>query len=74
MVDEKRYLDEDGLAEFWQIIQQYVKDNNADYDHMENKPKINGIVLSGDVTLEDLGVSLATDQQIIDLFGGEQNA
>lgn len=28
----------------------------GDYDGLENKPSINGVVLSGNLTLEDLGI------------------
>ena len=40
-----------------------VKDpsSSSDYNDLKNKPKINGVELSGDLTLEDIGAQPAGD-------------
>lgn len=45
----------------------------ADYEKIENKPTINGVELSGDLTLEDLNIAAEepeeiSDNDIMDLF------
>lgn len=37
---------------------------NVDYTALENKPKINGVELSGNKSLEDLGIGQPTDEQV----------
>ena len=40
-----------------------VKDpsSSSDYNDLKNKPSINGVTLSGDLTLEELGIQPAGD-------------
>ena len=40
----------------------------TDYETLTNKPRINGIILDGDISLEDLGVSTISDDQIDRIF------
>ena len=37
---------------------------NVDYSKVENKPKINGVELYGDKSLEELGIGTPTDKQV----------
>lgn len=39
---------------------------NADYAALSNKPKINGVELTGDKTAEELGIGQPTDEQVND--------
>jgi hypothetical protein len=39
-----------------------------DYNDLENKPSINGTVLEGDLTLEDIGISELTPEMVSELF------
>jgi hypothetical protein len=39
-----------------QAIQQAIIEGVKDYNLLENKPKINNVVLQGDKTLDELGV------------------
>lgn len=40
----------------------------GDYNALSNKPRINGIELSGDKTLDQLGVTGLTDEEIDSMF------
>lgn len=42
----------------------YGADGVIDYTELTNKPKINGVELTGDKSLEDLGIGQPTDEQI----------
>lgn len=38
------------------------------FDYLINKPTINGVELSGDMTLDDLGVSEISETELDDMF------
>lgn len=40
----------------------------TDYETLTNKPRINGVILDGDISLEDLGVSSISDETIDRIF------
>lgn len=40
----------------------------TDYETLTNKPRINGVILDGDTSLEDLGVSSISDNEIDRIF------
>lgn len=39
-----------------------------DYETLENKPSINGVELTGDMTLEDVGILELTPEMVSELF------
>lgn len=39
-----------------------------DYETLENKPTINGVPLSGDMTLEDVGILEMTPEMVSEIF------
>ena len=45
-------------------------EDRLDYNELRNKPMIDDVTIEGSLTLGDLGVTLATNQQILDMFGG----
>jgi hypothetical protein len=40
----------------------------TNYNALSNKPKVNGVTLSGDKSLEDLGIQIISNSEIDDLF------
>ena len=40
----------------------------TDYDELNNKPRINNVELSGDKSLEDLGISPLSDSEIMEII------
>ena len=50
----------------------YVRSGAADYGDIANKPSINGVTLEGDISLSDLGLIDAQEQDIEELFREEQ--
>lgn len=45
--------------------------NANSYELLQYKPRINGVELTGNKSLSDLGLVAITEQQVIDAFGGE---
>lgn len=39
-----------------------------DYNNLENKPSINGVELTQDMTLEDIGINEMTPEMISEIF------
>jgi len=39
-----------------------------DYEKLNNKPSVNGVELSGDKSLEDLGISPLSDSEIMEII------
>lgn len=39
-----------------------------DYDELENKPSINGTVLSSDMELKDIGIVEMTEEMVSEIF------
>ena len=49
-------------------IEEYIGgggETNGDYEKLDNKPRINGVELSGNKTLEELGITRVEDYAII---------
>ena len=45
----------------------------SDYENLKNKPQINSVTLSGNRSLEALGIEKITNSEILDLLeGGEE--
>lgn len=49
-----------------ELEKQYVTEKN--YNKLDNKPSINGIILIGDKTLEELGIKIGSDINILKEF------
>lgn len=50
-------LDKNGLEHFWENAKEYVDSNKTtSYSPLTDKPKINNVELSGNKTLNDIGV------------------
>lgn len=39
-----------------------------DYNNLENKPSINGVELTQDMTLEDIGINEMTPEMVSEIF------
>lgn len=50
-----------------EVFRSKVKPVN-DYSKLENKPRINGVILDGDISLENLGVYAMSNDQIDRIF------
>lgn len=48
-------------------------DSNVSYETLNNKPMINGVTLSGDKTLEDLGEQTMTNSELCDIVNYHYN-
>lgn len=46
----------------------------TDYETLTNKPRIHGVILDGDVSLEDLGISAISDDVIDRIFDETEGA
>ena len=45
-----------------------INGKQIDYEDVDNKPAINGVTLDGDKTLDDIGMSPLTNEQLTNLF------
>ena len=41
---------------------------SGDYNHLENKPSINGVTLENDKSFEELGVETMRNSEILEIF------
>lgn len=78
---ELKYLDENGLTYLWSKIKTYVTEKIADvsggvsdYADLTNKPKINGVELSGNKTTADLNISIPVNVSQLTNDSGYQTA
>lgn len=46
----------------------YNSGGSSDYENLANKPKINGVTLIGDKSIEELGVETMTNLEIKSIF------
>lgn len=56
-----------------EVFRSKVKPTN-DYSKLENKPRIHGVILDGDISLEDLGISAISDDAIDRIFDETEGA
>lgn len=64
-------LEMDNIAPTIDLEVQEVMEGNGgttDYDRLNNKPSINGAELSGDKSFADLGISLLSDSEIMEII------
>ena len=45
-------------------------DKNSNYSSLDNKPKINGVEINGDVSFDDLGLNEIVSNIVKDIMGG----
>lgn len=68
---ELEYIDTDDYNENFDLIDGQIKelydlkvDAVTNYDKLTNRPSIEGVMLTGDVTFEELGISEITEEEI----------
>lgn len=52
-----------------EIASDYSEGGTDNYNYLENKPKIEGVELLGDKSLEELGLSAMTNEDILKILG-----
>lgn len=64
-IGEEFTVDEDGTLHLADGVA-----STTNYEDLENLPSINGVTLSGDMTLEDIGIEALSDEEIEELLLG----
>ncbi len=55
------------------VLPDYDEGSSTNYNDLENKPTVNGVELSGNKTLEDLGEQTITNSELNDLVNYQYN-
>lgn len=65
-VDGKDASGEITQEEIQEVVEKYLEENPISYENLEGKPTINGVELSGDLSLEDIGITDSSSDDNID--------
>lgn len=63
----KQYISVDGLRQLWEKVEEKFEDV-GDYESLENKPSIEGVVLLDNKTFEDLGLAPLSNEELEELL------
>ena len=63
----KQYISVDGLRQLWDKVEEKFEDV-GDYENLENKPSIEGIVLLDNKTFEELGLTPLSNEELEELL------